>query len=325
MKKIQRVKAGRGFQYVMNGEVIDDKESIKYFKSLKIPPAWQNVEISISRKAKILAKGTDKAGRLQYIYHPEFRAKKEQEKFNRILKFAEALPHMREVTEKHLQRKELDKEKVLACILQLMDRAYFRVGNDVYAKENGSYGITTLRSKHTDVKGDTIIFDFVGKSGQNHHKEITDRRLARIVKRLDDLPGYEIFKYYDEQGELKQISSRDVNDYIKGIMGEEFTAKDFRTWGGTVLASSELARTELAQSDKDRKKTITNCVKKVARKLGNTPAIARSSYIDPRIIEAYTNGFDFQKLRRTVEKMQQNNYLDTDERCLLAQLQQANI
>ncbi len=323
MKTIQRVRTGKGFKYLQNGEPITDNQEIKYFKSLKIPPAWQNVEISVNKRARILARGTDKAARLQYIYHPTFRAKQEQAKFERILKFAEALPHMRSVTNRHLKRKKLDKEKVLACIVQLMDREYFRVGNDVYAKENDSYGITTLRSKHTDVKGDTVVFDFTGKSGQKHHKEVTDRKIARIIRRLDELPGYEIFKYYDEQGNLHQISSKDVNEYIKGIMGEEFTAKDFRTWGGTVMASAELAKTEFFETDKERKKAVTRCVQKVAKKLGNTPAIARSSYIDPRIIEAYTDGFDFKKLKKTVEKMKRSNYLDTDEKCLLVQLKRA--
>lgn len=320
---IYRRKYGKGFQYYTEaGEKITDKNQLDYLDSLRIPPAWKQVEIAGNKRARILAKGIDDAGRQQYIYHPSYRAKQEQAKFERILKFAEALPKMRRTTERHLQRKKLDKQKVLACVVQLMDRAYFRVGNDVYAKENNSYGITTMRSKHTEVAGDTVIFDFDGKSGQHHHKKITDRTLARLVKHLDELPGYEVFKYYDDNGELQTISSRDVNEYIKEVMGEEFTAKDFRTWGGTVLASAELANSEAADSEKDRKKMVSSCVKRVARKLGNTPAVARSSYIDPRIIEAYTSGFDFRQLRRTVEQMHRSQYMSTDERCLLVQLQQ---
>lgn len=324
MKTFTRKKVGRHFQYFdEQGVRITDKEQVDRIKLLRIPPAWRDVEIASTPRTRIQAKGYDKAGRQQYIYSPAYRAKQEQAKFERILKFAEALPRMRKVTNKHLQHKKLDKEKVLACIVQLMDRAYFRVGNDVYAKENQSYGITTLRSKHTDVQGDTVIFDFTGKSGQKHHKKITDRTLARIVRRLDELPGYEVFKYQDEHGVLHPIKSKDVNEYIKDIMGEEFTAKDFRTWGGTVLASAELANTEQAETQKDRQKAVSGCVKRVARKLGNTPAVARSSYIDPRIIEAYNGGFDFQKLRRTVEKMRQTQHLSMDEKCLLVQLQQA--
>lgn len=318
---ITRQKVAKHFRYYASGQEITDKDQVKYINSLRIPPAWRNVEIATNKRAKIQAKGTDKAGRMQYIYNPEFRAKQEQAKFERILKFAEALPHMRSVTDKHLKRKKLDKQKVLACIVQLMDKAYFRVGNDVYAKQNQSYGITTLRSKHTEVKGDTVIFDFMGKSGQKHHKKITDRKLAQIVKKLDDMPGYEVFKYQDENGQLHQIHSRDVNEYIKSIMGEEFTAKDFRTWGGTVLASAEFAKEEIGETNKERKKKVTACVKRVAKKLGNTPAIARSSYIDPRIIDAYNNGYDYKKLRRTVEKMRRSQYLDKDEQCLLVQLQ----
>jgi DNA topoisomerase-1 len=320
MSIINRQKVGRGFRYLSNGTKITDKQRLDYFKSLRIPPAWQDVEISSSTTSKILATGFDAAGRRQYIYHPDFRARQEQAKFERILKFAQALPRMRAITAKHLNRRKLDKQKVLACIVQLMDRAYFRVGNEVYAKENQSYGITTLRSKHTDVQGDTVIFDFMGKSGKRQHKKITDRTIARIVKRLDDLPGYEIFKYYDDDGNLHPISSKDVNEYIKEIMGEEFTAKDFRTWGGTVLASSEFAKSQQAETERERKKTVTTCVKRVAKKLGNTPAVARSSYIDPRIIQAYSEGYDFTKLRRTVEAMRKSHHMNMDEKCLLVQL-----
>ncbi len=322
MKKLyRRERKGRGFAYYDKSELISDKDTLSYIKSLVVPPAWENVEIAGNKNARILAKGTDKAGRQQYVYNPKFRAKQEQAKFERILTFAETLPRMRKVTSKHLAHRKLDKQKVLACIVRLMDQAYFRVGNEVYAKENQSYGITTLRSKHTDVNGDTIVFDFVGKSGQRHVKHITDKKLAAIVKRLDDLPGYEIFKYYDDEGVLQQVKSSDVNEYIKEIMGSEFTAKDFRTWGGTVLASAEFAKAEIPPTQTARKKAISSCVKRVAKKLGNTPTVARSSYIDPRIIDAYTTGYDYRKLRGTVEKMRKTQYLSTDEKCLLVQLQ----
>lgn len=321
-RHIQRKFAGKTAQYFINDQQITDREEIKYLNSLRIPPAWQDVNISTSHNARILATGTDKAGRMQYIYHPVFRAKQEKEKFSRILRFADALPHMRRLTVQHLDRPTLDKQKVLACIVQLMDQAYFRVGNKIYAEENQSYGLTTLRSKHTNVKGDTVIFDFIGKSGQAHLKEITDKKIARIIKRLDDLPGYEIFKYYSEDGDLRNIDSQDVNDYIKEIMGEEFSAKDFRTWGGTVLACAELASTERAPTIGERKRTVTVCIRNVASKLGNTPAVTRSSYIDPRIIRAYMNGNSLARVRETVESTKIKNNLSRDEHFLLYLLQE---
>lgn len=227
MQTISRKRNGKHFSYYLGNEKIEDSKTVDRIKSLAIPPAWEKVEISKSNRSKIQAKGYDSAGRLQYIYSPEFRAKQEEAKFQRILSFAQALPKMRRTTEKHLEHRKLDKDKVMACIVRLMDEAYFRVGNDIYAKENQSYGITTLRSKHADVSGDTILFDFTGKSGQRQKKKINDRKLAKIVKKLDELPGYELFKYYDDEGVLQQINSKDVNDYIKRAMGQEFTAKDF--------------------------------------------------------------------------------------------------
>jgi DNA topoisomerase-1 len=228
---------------------------------------------------------------------------------------------MRRIVDEHLQRPKLVYEKVMACIVSIMDRTYIRIGNEQYAKDNQSYGLTTLRGKHTTVEGDTIVFDFMGKSGQKHHKTITDRKLARIVKRLDDLPGYEIFKYYGDDGELRQVSSSDVNAYIKAVMGEEFSAKDFRTWAGTLLASAELAQAERAASERERKKTVTACVKKVARRLGNTPAIARSSYIDPRIIKSFMDGNDLREVRQTVGSIAHKDKLSPDEQCVLRLLE----
>ncbi len=318
---IERKRDGTSFEYFLNEDRVIGRDLKAYIKSLRIPPAWRNVKISYNQKARILATGIDKAGRLQYIYHPAFRARKEKEKFERILRFAQALPKMRRITGEHLRHSRLDKEKVLACIVRLMDKAYFRVGNEEYARENQSYGLTTIRSKHTRVKGGTIIFDFIGKSGQKHFKEITNKRLAKIIKKLDDLPGYQIFKYFDEDGKLRNIDSEDVNNYIREIMGEEFSAKDFRTWGGTLLASAELAAAERAESIRERKKAVTVCVQNVARKLGNTPSIARNSYIDPRIIKAFVDSDDLAKIRKSVERIGHTNYLSADEQCVLRLLE----
>jgi DNA topoisomerase-1 len=321
---VERQRTGaKSFQYSNDGQPITAKHELAYFKSLGVPPAWQQVKIAASHNARIQATGVDKAGRLQYIYHPKFRARQEKEKFERILRFARALPKMRRTTAKHIALPGLPREKVLACIIQLMDKAYFRVGNEVYAKENQSYGLTTLRSKHTRVWGDTIIFDFIGKSGQAHLKKVTDKHLAKIVKKMDELPGYEVFKYEDEDGELHHIDSEDVNEYIKDVMGEEFSAKDFRTWGGTLLASIELSESKRSRSVSERKKAVTECVKKVAQKLGNTPAIARASYIDPRVIKAYVVTNDLAKVRAAVKTLRRAEYFTADEHCVLNLLEKS--
>lgn len=278
------------------------------------------MHIADNRKAKVLARGTDKAGRLQAIYHPTFRAKQEQAKFERILSFGDALPKLRKQIELDLRKHTLSRDRVLACIVKLIDQAYFRVGNEQYARENHSYGITTIRSKHTTVKGDTVVFDFVGKSGKQHHKVITDRQLARIIKRLDELPGYEVFKYFDETGALHDVTSADVNEYIKQHAGNDFTAKDFRTWGGTLLATMELIAAEKADSERERKKIVTHCVKRVARKLGNTPAVARSSYINPKVIESYLESDDLDELKDTIAHIKPKQYLKAEEQCTLALL-----
>jgi DNA topoisomerase I len=319
---IERRKKGRTFQYLFEDKDITDSELLDYINSLVIPPAWKNVKIAKNKDADILATGTDSAGRLQYIYHPRFRARQDRAKFERILRFARALPKMRRITGEHLKHSQLDREKVLAAMVRLLDQAYFRVGNDIYAQENQSYGLTTIRSKHTSFRKDTIVFDFTGKSGQQQHKEVTDKQLARILKKLDKLPGYEIFKYYDEDGKLKFVNSSDVNNYIKEVMGEEFTAKDFRTWGGTLYAAAELAATQRSPHAKERQKVVVTCVKNVAKRLGNTPAIARSSYIDPRIIKAYEKD-ELSKVYETVRGMKRQAYLSADEQCVLHTLEQA--
>lgn len=321
---IERKRTGKkSFDYIHGGKPVTGKAELEYFKSIGVPPAWQQVKIAASHNARIQATGIDKAGRLQYIYHPKFRARQEKEKFERILRFAKALPKMRRTTRDHLALPGLPREKVLACIVQLMDKAYFRVGNEIYAKENQSYGLTTLRSKHTRVWGDTIIFDFIGKSGQAHLKKVNDKKLAKIVKQLDELPGYEIFKYVGEDEQVHDIHSDDVNDYIKEVMGEEFSAKDFRTWGGTLLASMELSLTERSRHISERKRAVTECVKKVAQKLGNTPAIARASYIDPRVIRAYVVTNDLYKVREAVKTLRRADYLTPDEHCVLNLLEKS--
>lgn len=293
---IERTKRGKGCSYSCDGILITDKDELAYLKSLCIPPAWKQVRIARSKRAKILATGTDASGRVQYIYHPAYRARQEAAKFVRTARFAKALPAMRATVQKDLRRRGLDYRKVMATIVRIMDRTYMRVGNDLYAKENNSYGLTTLRSKHTDVQGNTITFEFVGKSGQRHVRRVTDRSLARIVRQLDELPGYEVFKYYDPQGNLRDVKSADVNAYIKETMGDTFSAKDFRTWAGTLIAGAELAAAQHCTTKLQRRKAVTACVRTVAKKLGNTPAVARASYIDPRIIRRFMDGEDLAEI-----------------------------
>jgi DNA topoisomerase-1 len=314
---ISRKKRGDSFMYEESDKTVRDQKLIEWINSMAIPPAWHDVRIARTPRAKVYAVGYDDAGRQQAIYNPAFRARQERLKFDRILRFAEALPKLRRRVRKDLARQRLGKAKVLACIVRLIDEAYFRVGNERYAEQNHSYGITTLRSKHLDVSGDTVTFEFTGKSGQEHVKQITDKQIARIVKQLDELPGYEIFRYQDVNGKMHDIDSRDVNEYIKTYMGEEFSAKDFRTWGGTLLATTELLASEYYDDEKARQKMVASIVKNVAKRLGNTPAVARSSYIDPRVIAAYVDSDDIGRVRKTMKKMKPKAYMSRDEQCVL--------
>jgi len=310
---IERRKHGKGFRYTLQGKSVD-KATLSRVASLAVPPAWTDVQISLSDKSKVQATGFDANGRKQYIYSAAHTAKQEAAKFDRITSFADELPKLRKQVKKDLKRWRFDKRKVTAAAVSLMDQEYFRVGNNSYARSNKTYGLTTLRSKHLTVKGDKAIFDFVGKSGQEHHKVVSDEQIASIVKKLDDMPGYELFRYYDKKGKLHNLTSADVNEYIKSIMGEDYSAKDFRTWGGTLLAAVELAKEARPDTKAARKKAMTECVKRVAKKLGNTPAIAKSSYIDPRIFKAYESTDAISEVYDTVKAMRPKRYISNDER-----------
>lgn len=318
--QIERKKAGKGFVYYKKGQKITNTDELARIKALGIPPAWCDVTIASSASAKVQAKGTDTAGRTQILYHPTFRIKQDKIKFERILDFAEALPKLRKQITKDLQRKKLSEPKVVACIVKLIDEHFFRVGNDKYAKENQSYGITTLRSKHADITKTTVTFDFIGKSGKQHIKKVSDPQIARIIGQLDDMPGYELFRYIDDEGTLHDIHSNNVNAYIKKYAGNEFTAKDFRTWGGTLLAVSALLVDDIDISSSTKthsKKIMSSVVKQVAKRLGNTPAIAKSSYIDPRVFTAFEDGVTLPKIKRTMANMKPKKYLTIEEQCVL--------
>jgi DNA topoisomerase I len=282
----------KGFSYVYpdSGERVREEKVLGRVESLKIPPAYRDVRIARGPSAKVQAVGHDSAGRLQYVYNPKYREKKEREKFERVLRFADALSTMRQVTSGHLRRKELDREKVLACMTRLMNAAYFRVGEERYAKNNRTYGIATLRRKHLRIEGDAMYFEYAGKWGKHQRQCVVDRELREIVEECAGLPGYEIFKYFNGDGDLKDVKSRDLNVYVKEVMGEEFTAKDFRTWAGTLIAALKLAELGATEDLKQGQKNVLAAVDHVAERLGNTRAIARSSYISPRVLDHYMEG-----------------------------------
>lgn len=278
------------YRYPDTGETVREEKVLSRIENLKVPPAWEEARIARGPSAKVQAVGYDSAGRVQYVYHPRYRERKEREKFERIFRFADALPKMRRVTSTHLRRRKLSREKVLAAMTRLMNAAYFRVGEERYAKNNKTFGIATLRRKHLKIEGDTMIFEYTGKWGQVQRKAVTDRQLRRVVEECAALPGYEIFKYYDEDGEIKDVKSRDLNAYVKEVMGDEFTAKDFRTWAGTLLAALQLAEVGPVGEMKQAEKNVLAAVDAVAERLGNTRDIARSSYISPRVIDHYLEG-----------------------------------
>jgi DNA topoisomerase I len=282
----------RGFFYRYPGtdETVREERVLRRIENLKVPPAWEDARIARSPSAKVQAIGYDSAGRLQYLYHPKYRERQEHEKFERILRFSDALPEMRRITSNHLRHKHLDREKVLATMTRLMNAAYFRVGEERYARKNRTYGIATLRRKHLTIEGDTLIFEYTGKWGQQQRKAITDARLRRVVEECAALPGYEVFKCLDESGEVRDVKARDLNAYVKEVMGEEFTPKDFRTWAGTLFAAVKLAELGATEDPGQAENNVLEAVDEVAQRLGNTRDIARASYISPRVIDHYMEG-----------------------------------
>jgi len=278
------------YRYPDSNQTVREGRVLKRIEKLKVPPAWKGARIARSPSSKVQAVGYDSAGRLQYLYSEHYREGKEREKFDRILRFYEVLPAMRRITSEHLRRKHLDREKVLACMTRLMNAAYFRVGDERYARENRTYGIATLRRKHLTIEGDTVIFEFNGKWGQHHRKAVTDEKVRRVVEECVELPGYEVFKYLDEEGKVRDVKSRDLNAYVKAVMGEEFSPKDFRTWAGTLVAAVKLAELGATEEPKLAQKNVLAAVDEVARRLGNTRDIARASYISPRVIDHYMEG-----------------------------------
>lgn len=286
---IRRQKVGKkGFIYLTpEGDRLDDPEEIQRIESLAIPPAYRDVWICPFANGHLQATGRDDRGRKQYRYHALWRSTRDQTKFARMIVFSQSLPAIRQRLEQDLSRSGLPKEKVLAAIVRLMELTRIRVGNEEYARTNQSYGLTTLQDEHVNIAGGTIQFQFRGKSGVDHEIAINDRRLARIVKNCQDIPGQDLFQYRDEQGNYQSIGSSDVNQYLREISGQDFTAKDFRTWAGTVLAAAELAEIGAFTSETAAKKNIVQAIKTVASHLGNRPATCRKYYVHPAVLAAY--------------------------------------
>ncbi|MEM9887039.1 MAG: DNA topoisomerase IB [Bacteroidota bacterium] len=312
-----RKRYGKGFTYRdSKGRTIKNRATRKWIKNLVIPPAWTKVEISEDQAADLLVTGRDTKDRKQYIYHPNYVARRQQRKFDRIVRFANQLERMRRVTGQHLRAKKHNRNKVLACMVRLLDLAYFRPGSARYTEENETYGLTTMRSRHLTIEEDELTFHYIGKSGKEQERQIADERLAKIIQELDEIAGYRIFKYFDEKGEKQYVDSSDLNAYIKDVMGEDFSAKDFRTWAGTMIAAIALDELGVCEP-KDQAlldERIKTAVVKVAEQLGNTPAVAREAYIDPRVISHYIDGKTTTYFQRQVKQLIANNeHLSVEE------------
>jgi len=287
-----------GFTYRHpDGNPISDEKTLQRIARLRIPPAWRDVRIARGDAAPLQAVGLDKKGRTQYRYHDRFRARREEEKFRRVVEFGEALPRLRRRVRADLKLRELGRERVLAAIVRLIDQGFFRVGNDKSAKSESTYGLTTIRPRHVRVEKHTLLFDYIGKWKKAHKRAINDPEVARIVTALQRLKPAELFAFIDGD-KLRDVKDRHVNDYIQSIIGEDFTAKDFRTWAGTLLCSIALAMQGQGASKAERKRKIKRAIDATAAQLGNTAAVCRSSYICPRLLDEYMQGKPFEMLRR---------------------------
>jgi DNA topoisomerase-1 len=288
---IRRQRAGTGWAfYWPDGDRIADREERRRISALAIPPAWTDVWICADPVGHIQATARDARGRKQYRYHPLYRAARDKSKFRRMLEFSEILPDIRERVERDLRAGDLTRRQILATVVRLLDKTLIRVGNDEYARENRSFGLTTLRGRHVEIEGSKLRFTFRGKSGVSHEVAITDRRLARIVQQCQDLPGQELFQYLDAKGRRQTISSDDVNAYLRETTGRDITAKDFRTWAGTMLAARALCAVGPAKTRREAERNILRAIDTVADRLGNTRAVCRKYYVHPGLVGAYLMG-----------------------------------
>jgi DNA topoisomerase I len=299
---IERRRAGDDFSYFKpNGEPLRDEATLERIRKLAIPPAWTGVWICPKPNGHLQATGRDARGRKQYKYHPQFREVRESTKYEHMMDFARALPAIRAKLAQHMALRGLPREKVLATVVHLLETTLIRVGNDDYAKTNKSFGLTTLRDPHVKVEGSELRFQFKGKGGKSWRLRLKDRRIAKIVKACQELPGQELFQYFDENGELKDVTSADVNAYLREITGRDITAKDFRTWAGTVLAALALREFEAFDSQAGAKKNLRAAIERVASRLGNTPTICRKCYIHPEVLSAYTEGALLLEIKEQLE------------------------
>jgi DNA topoisomerase-1 len=313
---IRRVGSGKGFRYLSpDGKTIKDPAEVARLKKLAIPPAWTDVWISPSPLGHIQAVGRDARGRRQYRYHPDWRTVRDETKYGQLAAFGKVLPAIRRRVQRDLRRKGLPREKVFATVVELLERTMMRVGNEEYARTNQSFGLTTLRGRHVKLAGATLKFQFRGKSGKTHALTVVDRRLAKIVKACQDIPGQELFQFVDETGAPVSVDSADINAYLREISGTELTAKVFRTWAGTVRA---LAALRAVPADGATKAALVEVVKEVAQQLGNTPAVCRKSYIHPGLIESYERGEFHALVARIAGRAKASRGLSADERLLLA-------
>jgi DNA topoisomerase-1 len=312
------------FEYFdTEGKKIRDETRLLRIKRIGIPPAYTRVWICPSPNGHIQATGRDARGRKQYRYHERWREVRDENKYERMLVFGKALPRIRRRVNRDLKRRGLPREKVLATVVQLLERTFIRIGNEEYARENKSFGLTTLRNRHVDVTATKLKFTFRGKSGKDHEVDVTDRRLAKIICQLQELPGQEVFQYLNESGERRKVTSEDVNEYLREITGEDFTAKDFRTWAGTVLAAMALNAQEAFENTTQAKKNIKDAISAVAKILGNTPAVCRKCYVHPAVLENYLDGAMIEGLKeKTSETLERKRGdLRSEEAAVMSFLQ----
>jgi DNA topoisomerase I len=319
---IRRKRKGKQFSYISpEDKLLRARDDLQRIRALVIPPAWTDVWICTDPRGHLQATGRDARGRQQYRYHPKWREVRDETKYYRLIGFAQALPSIRRRTVADLRGSKLSRERVLATVVALLEKTLIRVGNDEYAKQNRSFGLTTLRDGRVAVNGGRVRFMFRGKSGVDHEIDLNDRRLAQIVRQCRDIPGYDLFQYYEADGARRTVGSGDVNAYLKEIAGEDYTSKDFRTWAGTVLAAQLLRECDDFDSETQAKKNIVGAIERVAAKLGNTKAVCRKCYIHPAVLEAYMERTMIKQMAQRARRVARAGALNESEAAVLALLQ----